>query len=198
MVFGIIWSFHSTFLKCSRAPIKDDLAWMHLIYARGYRALGELQQADEELALAAPETFTNSEILKARAGLLLNWREAGRAEADWRRVVAISDTMKSPGREQTRFPMRSRSLCLSPARKRPWGPSPSRWTMWNDCLNPTNADCSNPAANQLADALLGEDVAWTGRVVFQFSAEARNEDTQVMRFMRVVWSPNFFQQKAMG
>ncbi len=51
-------------------------------------------------------------------------------------------------------------------------------------------------SESVADTLLGQDVAGSGGVVFQLSPQTRHEDTQVVRFMRVVWSPHFFEEKA--
>jgi tetratricopeptide (TPR) repeat protein len=65
--------------------------WQHLIQARGYRLIGENQQADAELAAAVAAAPDDPEIWLARIRLRL---EAGDpippVEADWAKVVALA------------------------------------------------------------------------------------------------------------
>ena len=76
--------------------IADEQAWLHLICARSYRALGDPQKAEEELAAAVPKDSSDVQILQARADLLQAWGETERAEADWRRIVATAGEDPAP------------------------------------------------------------------------------------------------------
>ena len=64
--------------------------WHHLIQARGYRLIGETEQAEAELAAAGAAAGDNPDVWLARAELFERWDDIERAEADWQRAVELA------------------------------------------------------------------------------------------------------------
>ena len=70
-------------------PFSDP--WQRLIQARGYRLIGELEKADEELEAAVADASKDTTFWMARANLLSLWNDPKRpAEPDWRRAVELA------------------------------------------------------------------------------------------------------------
>jgi len=75
--------------KLSGSPVPPD-AWQHLLQARGYRQIGELDLAEQELAAAVAAAPDDVNIWLARAKLFDLWSEPQRAEADAQRVTELA------------------------------------------------------------------------------------------------------------
>ena len=96
--FSSLWWEYSHFLATrrrawelirNRAPPDDP--WQHLVQARGYRLIGQKEQADDELAAAKSLAPSDSEVLIAAIELESRWGDAARvAEADWQRAIELA------------------------------------------------------------------------------------------------------------
>ncbi len=79
-----------------------DDPWQPLIQARGYRLIGEMEQADRELAAAA--TTGDPDIWMARARLLSQWDDQERSvAADWQKTVELASDDPSPWIQRGRW-----------------------------------------------------------------------------------------------
>ncbi|MCU0962047.1 MAG: tetratricopeptide repeat protein, partial [Pirellulaceae bacterium] len=68
-----------------------DDPWQHLIQARGYRLIGEIAQADRELAAAEAAAPGDADVWMARARLLAQWNDPARSvDAAWQRAVELA------------------------------------------------------------------------------------------------------------
>jgi tetratricopeptide (TPR) repeat protein/serine/threonine protein kinase len=73
-----------------REGAPDD-PWQHLIQARGYRLIGEIEKSDAELAAAEAAALTDTDVWMARARLLAQWDDQERvAEIEWRKAVDLA------------------------------------------------------------------------------------------------------------
>jgi len=97
-VFDDDW-FHFAYAQVMRRlavqAMTDEPAsgdpWQHLIQARGYRLIGEIEKADRELAAAVAASPDDANVCMARARLLTDWDDPARpAEADWQRAVELA------------------------------------------------------------------------------------------------------------
>ncbi|MBS0266699.1 MAG: protein kinase, partial [Planctomycetes bacterium] len=77
-------------LRVKGAAAPDD-AWQHLIQARGYRLIGEIEQADREMAAAATAAPDDPQVWLGQARLQAQWSDwAGSAEKAWSRAVELA------------------------------------------------------------------------------------------------------------
>jgi serine/threonine protein kinase/formylglycine-generating enzyme required for sulfatase activity len=79
--------------KLRGSPAPPD-GWQHLLQARGYRQIGELELAEQELTAAVAAAPDDMDIWLARAKLFDLWREPQRAEADAQRVAKLATSSK--------------------------------------------------------------------------------------------------------
>ncbi len=76
-------------LRVMGATAPDD-AWQHLIQARGYRLIGEIEQADREMAAAAAAAPDDPQVWLAQARLRTQWGDPAGSEDAWRRSVELA------------------------------------------------------------------------------------------------------------
>ena len=90
-------------LRVKGIAAPDD-AWQHLIEARGYRLIGEVEQADREMAAAAAAAPDDPQFWLARARLQAQGDDpTGSAEEAWRRAIELAGVDPRPWIDRGRW-----------------------------------------------------------------------------------------------